>query len=281
MNRSVLKLTLQDGRVSQAVWNAAYAACTICGTRHLSGQLQPVSKRVEPREIAPQFISVSARELPGLVVNDVRGWSLRIQFHRIPFQRYGLDDFGWIAFLVLSAIHSVEAYDQGGGCVSTPRKLSWFLTSLLLLASFLVGAGTALAASALSSQVVYWGPAPVGGSMWCGKVQATVNDAGAGFATSRSSAYFGANCGNTHNVPAGYLEAQVHLVRSNGTLCGSTPWSFNGTSGYLMNSSKTLVSSTSCPPNASYHSSAHAGHFNPNTNLYVVSNFINSPNIPF
>ena len=142
----------------------------------------------------------------------------------------------------------------------------------------------ALSATSYSSRVTYW-QANVGGANWCGKVQAQISDGTDyppnGAAGSWSFAYYGANCLNTHNVPAGYLGAQVHLVKSGGTLCGSTPWSWNGGSNWYHSSFKALSPSGSCPAHASYRSEAHAQHWNPNTNQYVNSSWVNSPYIPF
>jgi hypothetical protein len=158
--------------------------------------------------------------------------------------------------------------------------------TLLVLVGLVVGISIpALAVTQYSSRVTYWGPSLVGGNYWCGKVQAQISDGGDyppnGAAGSWSYAYYGANCFNTHNVGAGYLGAQVHLVKSGGTLCGSTPWSWNGGSSYYHSSFKALSPSGSCPANASYRSEAHAQHWNPNTNQYVNSSWVNSPYIPF
>jgi hypothetical protein len=156
------------------------------------------------------------------------------------------------------------------------------LFSSIVALGLLVGLqGVAMATSASSSRVTYWGPAS--GNSWCGKVQAVIDDAPSyqGSAISWSFAYYGANCLNSHNVPAGYLGAQVELVRSNGTICGSTAWSFNGGSQSSHASAKNLNPGSFCPANGTYRSSAHAQHWNPNTNTYVKSFWVDSPYIPF
>lgn len=76
-------------------------------------------------------------------------------------------------------------------------------------------------------------------------------------------------------------EDAVHLVRSDGTLCGSTAWSWNGSSASLWTSGKSLSPSGSCPAHASYKSEAHAQHYNPNNGNYPTSNWINSPFLTF
>jgi hypothetical protein len=157
---------------------------------------------------------------------------------------------------------------------------------VVAIAGFLAGlALPALAASRNSSLITYWGPVSVGGANWCGKVQSIVSDAADfppnGGAISASWAYYGANCGNTHNVPAGYLGAQVHLVKSDGALCGSTAWSWNGSSASLWTSGKLLSPSGSCPAHASNKSEAHAQHYNPNNGNYPTSSWINSPFLTF
>lgn len=141
----------------------------------------------------------------------------------------------------------------------------------------------ALAIFASSGAVIYWGPTQVQGNNWCGKVSSTVEDTSTtpGFAQSLNSAMYGNNCLNYHNVPSGYLGAQVHLVRSNGTLCGSTAWSFNNSSISSHGSLKNLNPSGSCPNNGTYRSDAHAQHYNPNTTQFVVSNWVSSPYITF
>lgn len=142
----------------------------------------------------------------------------------------------------------------------------------------------ALSTTAYSSRVTYW-EANVDGAHWCGKVQSQISDGDDappnGSAGSWSFGYRGADCLNTHSVPAGYLGAQVHLVKSGGTLCGSTPWSWNGSRDWNHSSWRVLNPSGSCPASASYRSEAHAQHWNPNTNQYVNSNWVNSPFIPF
>ncbi len=141
-----------------------------------------------------------------------------------------------------------------------------------LVLGFVLGFGaTALAQNALSSQVTYWGPVNVNGTNWCGKVQAEVitgSPPGAyrppnGGAFSHSTTWTGSLCGGNHNAPAGYLGAQVHLVRTDGTLCGSTAWSFNTGAAHEWLSILDLNPSSSCPANGTYHASAHAEHWNP------------------
>jgi hypothetical protein len=132
--------------------------------------------------------------------------------------------------------------------------------------------------------ITYW-QANVGGANWCGKVQSLIEDGATyapnGAAVSSSWAYYGANCLNMHNVPAGYLGAQVHLVKSDGTLCGSAPWSFNGSSADLQTSTKPLNTSSSCPAHAIYRSDAHAQHYNPDTGSWPTSNWVSSPQLQF
>jgi hypothetical protein len=169
------------------------------------------------------------------------------------------------------------------------RTVRWGVAVLLVL-GFVLGFGVmALAQNALSSEVTYWGPVNVNGTYWCGKVQAEViSNSGPspwrppnGGSTSWSYTYTGLQCGGNHNAPAGYLGAQVHLVKTDGTLCGSTAWSFNGVAAHYQESDLWLSPSSSCPANGTYHGSAHAEHWNPNTNQYVQSNWVNSPNLGF
>lgn len=169
--------------------------------------------------------------------------------------------------------------DGRGTAVANTKR--WIIFSTVVLGLLVGWQIAAFAANAKSSIVKYWGPAQ--GNNWCGKVQAEIDDQPSyqGSAISWSLAYYGANCLNTHSVSAGYLGAQVHLVRSNGNLCGSTPWSFNASSAQSHASAKNLNPSGSCPANGTYRSSAHAEHWNPNTNQYVQSNWVNSPYIPF
>lgn len=163
--------------------------------------------------------------------------------------------------------------------MSGVKRLAVLLSAAVGLGLGLEGA--AFATATFSAAVNYWGPTPISGSQWCGKVVAGVDDEGSGSASSGSLAYYGSNCLNIHNVPAGYLGAQVHLVRSDGTLCGSTAWAFNGTSASFMTSVKNLNPSGSCPASGTYRGSAHAEHWNPNTNWYVKSDWVNSPYLPF
>jgi hypothetical protein len=174
----------------------------------------------------------------------------------------------------------------GTNCRGTETmRLSWRwlivpTVSLGLIAGLQLAA---LATTASSSIVTYWGPVLVQGNYWCGQVQSTVDDNVGynGSARSSSISRFGANCGNSHTVPAGYLGAQVRLVRSNGTLCGSTPWSTNGSSTSVHFSTKTLSPTSSCPLTGTYRSDAHAEHWSPAANVYRVSNWVSSPYIPF
>jgi hypothetical protein len=108
-------------------------------------------------------------------------------------------------------------------------------------------------------------------------VKATIYTGTNPLAESENSAWKGSGCGIETNVASGWLGAQVHLVKGDGTLCGSTPWEFNSGSAWIKYSSIFLFE-TSCPQSgASDKAEAHAQYWNDDANSYVKSPWINSP----
>ena len=144
--------------------------------------------------------------------------------------------------------------------------------------------GTAVATVSSSSEVRFFGPTNVGGAIQCATETAWIRDNASPPASAQAitTAYFGQNCLNLNSVPAGYLGAQVHLVRGQapgGTLCGSTPWQFNTSSIPIEAASRNWTQSSNCPAGVGYYSSAHGEYWNANTSTYKKSNWINSPSL--
>ena len=166
--------------------------------------------------------------------------------------------------------------------MQTRRLLIKPSVTITVVGVMLVLAAATALGSSTSGWVKYFGPTQYGGSYHCAKVRADMNTGTNPIAYSRSSSWSGSACGNLVNVPSGYLGAQVHLVKGDGTLCGSTAWEFNSGSAAEKFSGKFLFQ-TSCPQhNASYKSEAHAQYWKTNTNSYVTSSWVSSPyqNIP-
>lgn len=145
------------------------------------------------------------------------------------------------------------------------------------LVSFLIGIAVAALATTYAGPVTYFGPTKVGGSTQCAKIWSTAITGNPSGALSENGAYYGANCLNSNTVPAGWLGAQVKLIRANGEICGTTPWSFNPSGSSSQGSFLRLPDNASCPAGASYKSSAHAQYWNENTRLYKKSMWLDTP----